>query len=232
MSYGQNNDSNSGMLIPGLGLVGLFAAALYFFALKIPQVRAVLLTLFTFLKVFGCLLTFHFVAAGQLFHLAMYILFSPNSPNGVPLMAKAYIVIMSASPPSWLVGLIITVLAIIPFIFMKLGSRGVSEQKVVTAQQTKSLEDVTKDWTIPEGVLSVKDPFELAENFAQLRKDRNIPPSIFARKIKDRTLSRAILHFERVLKSGEIFEKVTDPDKLAEIIRRTMPGATETEKTD
>lgn len=232
MSYGQNNDGNSGMLVPGIAVAAVFGAAIYFFALKIPEVRAILLTLFTLLKVFGCLLTFHFIMAWRLIHLAIYILASPHSPNGVPSAARAYRVIMSVSPPSWLVGLVITVLAIIPFVFIKLNARGISEQKIVTTQQAKSLEDITKDWGIPAGILDVQDPFELAENFAQLRKDRNIPPSIFSRKIKNSMLSRAILHFERVLKYGEVFEKITDPDKLAKIIKRTMPGATETEKAD
>ncbi len=224
MSYGQGNENNSNLLLPGMAVAALLCGAIYLFVLKVPAVRAVSLAVFTLLKVIGCVLTFHFSAAGRLLHLARFLMTSPRSPYGVPEWGRAYKVVMAVAPPSWLIGLVITSVAIIPFICIKMNSRGISEQKIVASQQEKTLKDVIEDWQIPAGHLDVKEPLELAANFAKIRKDRNIPPSIFSRKIEDPMLSKALLHFERVLKRGEVFEKIVDPDKLAEIIKTTMPG--------
>lgn len=50
----------------------------------------------------------------------------------------------------------------------------------------------------------------------RIREKKNIPPSIIARKIKDKKIRRAILYYEQFLK-GKTYIKVSSLEKVKKI---------------
>jgi len=215
MSVRQQEDSN--MIVPALFITVAMAAALYWLVFPIPVVRCVVYLLLIAVKFFGALLVLDFDSMGKLLGLAGIIL--DGLKAGLrPNPGAIYRAILEAAPSPLIVGFILSTIAMVPGAVL-LRRRFPSEKKAVRRQAGKNLEQVLRDWQI-EGELSGDEPpEELAAKFAKIREKKNLPPNVIARKIADPMRRSALWHFNRVVKHGEIFRKITDTEELRNIGR-------------
>jgi hypothetical protein len=217
-----NDDQGQGMLVPILMVGIVFAVVFYFTALQIPAVQYVLFFAYILIRVFGAVLALDFAAAGRLMEILAAL--AEGMKTGLkPNPGAIWETIRQAGPnPLW-VGFVVSALfgLVVAMIFLR--RRNISEEKVVRAQKKKSLEETAKEWGIDPGVFREQDLVKLATAFAEIRKDRNIPPNVIARKINDPERRMAVLHFDRIIKLNETLQRITDPKEVHRIIRENMP---------
>ncbi len=218
----QGDDQSQGMLVPILFVGTAFATAFYFTALQIPTVQYIMFLAYVALRIAGAFLTFNLTAANKL--IETFFALAEGMKKGLKPNAEAiWQGIQKAAPDPLLTGLVVSTFfgLITAIIFLR--RKNISEDKIVKSQKRKTLEETAKEWGIDPSIFQEKNLVKLASNFAEIRKLRNIPPNVIARKINDPDKRMAILHFDRVLKFNETLKRITDPDEVQRISRETMP---------
>lgn len=99
-----------------------------------------------------------------------------------------------------------------------------SAETAIAQYRKASLDEILAQYgisKIPEG------PVEAARFFQELRRKKNIPPNVIARKIKDPVLAGAIWWWPRVCEkeTPEVLWPVSERKELAEFLARTVAHA-------
>ena len=215
MSYAQEQPDSGMMLLKSIGIVvAMFAVAFWI----IPPVRNFILLLFTLTRAAESALVFQVDKASELMRFAGFLVDNLSSTH--IKFSEACRVINQTGAPAWISGLVATALTSFLAVktWMKTGQ--VSEKQVIKQITGKSLEETCADWDVDPEIFRMDKKLSREENleriaraFNEVRKKKNIPPNIFARKVT-REIAPAISYFNKINENGEIFVIISDPEEL------------------
>jgi len=194
-----------------VAMLGIMLGMLYTF---VPPVRWFLFVVYAVSKLFSAILALDFTAAGDMVDAIRALQHTPPSKVGF----DGFSIINRYGAAPWREGLAVTLIlmgcyfALVRWAQKRVTS--VTEEEVVETFRNKTLEEVVREWELPEEVLQIQDPEKLAEIFYEARQQKNIPPSIIGRKMRDRKLRDAIIYFNRILRDGTAMKQITDPDEV------------------